>query len=380
MQGLKADAPDETGTAAVEGAPHAPEAAAGAEPCTVNGEWTNPERLMEAVVEPSNMESALKRVKRNAGAAGVDGMTSVELEAHLQKHWLSIKAALLEGRYIPQPVRRVTIPKPQGGERTLGIPTVTDRLIQQALHQVLQAIFEPGFSAHSYGFRPNRDAGQAVKAAQAYVQQGRNWVVDIDLESFFDRVNHDMLMARVARKVKDKRILKLIRRYLTAGVMEGGLVQPRSQGTPQGGPLSPLLSNILLDDFDRELEKRGHCFCRYADDCNVYVRTERAGQRAMETLSRYLEGKLKLRVNRQKSAVARVWERKFLGYSFTAQKDARLRLPEVGRRRFRGQSTGGAQSQPGTLDPTGDRGAQPAAAGLGDLLPASASGHAPAGS
>lgn len=376
MQGAKADAPDETGTAAVEGAPHAPEAAAGAEPCAAASEWTNPERLMEAVVEPSNIGAALKRVKRNAGAAGVDGMTTTDLEAHLQQHWPSIKAALLEGRYIPQAVRRVTIPKPQGGERTLGIPTVTDRLIQQALHQVLQAIFEPGFSAHSYGFRPNRDAGQAVKAAQAYVQQGRNWVVDIDLESFFDRVNHDMLMARVARKVKDKRLLKLIRRYLTAGLMDGGLVQPRSQGTPQGGPLSPLLSNILLDDFDRELDKRGHCFCRYADDCNVYVRTERAGQRAMDTLSRYLEEKLKLRVNRQKSAVARVWERKFLGYSFTAQKDARLRLPEVSRRRFRGQGTGGAQSQPGTLDPTGDRGAQPAAAGLGDLLPAPASGNA----
>lgn len=369
MQGTKADAPDETGTVAVEGEPYSPEAAAGADSCAATVEQTNPERLMEAVVERGNMQLALKRVKRNAGAAGVDGMTPAELDAHLKQRWLSIKAALLEGRYIPQAVRRVTIPKPQGGERALGIPTVTDRLIQQALHQVLQAIFEPGFSASSYGFRPNRDAGQAVQAAQAYVREGRSWVVDIDLESFFDRVNHDMLMARVARQVQDKRVLKLIRRYLSAGMMEGGLVSPRTEGTPQGGPLSPLLSNILLDELDRELEKRGHRFCRYADDCNVYVQTERAAQRAMDGLTRFLEAKLKLRVNRQKSAVARVWERKFLGYSFTAQKDARLRLPEVSRRRFRGQGAGGAAGEPGAVPEAGDRATQPAAAGLGGLLP-----------
>jgi len=321
------------------------------------------------------MESALKRVRSNAGAAGVDGMTTGELADHLKKHWLSIKAALLEGRYIPQLVRRVDIPKPQGGVRTLGIPTVTDRLIQQALHQVLQAIFEPGFSAHSYGFRPNRNAGQAVQAAQAYIREGRSWVVDIDLESFFDRVNHDMLMARVARKVKDKRVLKLIRRYLTAGMMEGGLVSARTEGTPQGGPLSPLLSNILLDDLDRELEKRGHAFCRYADDCNVYVRSERAGQRTLEALARFLEERLKLRVNRAKSAVARPWERKFLGYSFTAQKETKLRLAQASRQRFRRQDQGGAQSQPGMLADAGDRESQSAVAGLDGVFPPS--GNAP---
>lgn len=373
MQGSKADAPDETGTKAVEGEPYSPDAAVGAEPCAATGERTKPEgeRLMEAVVERSNMESALKRVRRNAGAAGVDGMTTAELGDHLKRHWLSIKAALLEGRYIPQPVRRVDIPKPQGGKRTLGIPTVTDRLIQQALHQVLQVIFEPGFSAHSYGFRPNRDAGQAVKVAQAYIREGRSWVVDIDLESFFDRVNHDMLMARVARTVKDKRVLKLIRRYLQAGMMEGGLVRAREQGTPQGGPLSPLLSNILLDDLDRELEKRGHAFCRYADDCNVYVQSERAGRRTMDALTRFLEERLKLRVNRAKSAVARPWERKFLGYSFTAQKETKLRLAQASRDRFRRPHPSGAQCQPGTLADSSDRAAQSAAAGLDGLLPAS---------
>jgi len=377
MQGSKADAPDETGAVAAEGGPNPPEAATGAEPCAATGERTKPEgeRLMEAVVERSNMESALKRVRSNAGAAGVDGMTTGELADHLKKHWLSIKAALLEGRYIPQLVRRVDIPKPQGGVRTLGIPTVTDRLIQQALHQVLQAIFEPGFSAHSYGFRPNRNAGQAVQAAQAYIREGRSWVVDIDLESFFDRVNHDMLMARVARKVKDKRVLKLIRRYLTAGMMEGGLVSARTEGTPQGGPLSPLLSNILLDDLDRELEKRGHAFCRYADDCNVYVRSERAGQRTLEALARFLEERLKLRVNRAKSAVARPWERKFLGYSFTAQKETKLRLAQASRQRFRRQDQGGAQSQPGMLADAGDRESQSAVAGLDGVFPPS--GNAP---
>lgn len=294
MQGRKADAPDKTGTAAVEGGPHSPEAAAGAKPCAATDERTNPEaeRLMEAVVERGNLRSAYRRVIGNKGAAGVDGMTTAELGEHLKKHWPSIERALLAGRYVPHAVRRVEIPKPQGGKRTLGIPTVTDRLIQQALHQVLQAIFEPEFSAHSYGFRPKRDAGQAVEAAQRYIREGRTWVVDIDLEQFFDRVNHDMLMARVARKVKDKRVLKLIRRYLEAGVMDGGLVSPRTEGTPQGGPLSPLLSNILLDDLDREPEKRGHSFCRYADDCNIYVQTERAGQRPTQPAAAGLDGLL----------------------------------------------------------------------------------------
>jgi RNA-directed DNA polymerase len=285
-------------------------------------------RQMDAAVERSNLWLAYERVMRNKGAAGVDGLTVFEFKAWLQQHWPNVKAALLAGDYIPAAIRKVEIPKPNGGVRTLGIPTVLDRLIQQALLQVLQPEFESGFSEHSYGFRPGRNAWQAVQRAQGYIREGRRWVVDLDLEKFFDRVNHDILMSRIARKVKDERMLKLIRRYLEAGMMSEGIVSARTEGTPQGGPLSPLLSNILLTDLDRELERRGHRFCRYADDCNIYVGSKAAGQRAMESVTGYLECKLKLRVNREKSAVARPWARKFLGYSFTWHKQARLKIAE----------------------------------------------------
>ncbi|HEV2321224.1 MAG TPA: group II intron reverse transcriptase/maturase, partial [Gammaproteobacteria bacterium] len=244
----------------------------------------------------------------------------------LKVHWPSVKQALLEGRYIPQPVRRVDIPKPSGGVRTLGVPTVLDRLIQQALHQVLQPLFEPTFSEGSFGFRPGRSAHQAVRRAQTYLREGKRWVVDLDLEKFFDQVNHDVLMARVARQVSDARILKLIRRFLTAGMMQEGLVKSRTEGAPQGGPLSPLLSNILLTDLDRELERRELAFCRYADDCNIYVRSRMAGERVMRGIRTFLEEVLHLRVNAKKSAVARPWARKFLGYSFTAHREGRLRV------------------------------------------------------
>jgi RNA-directed DNA polymerase len=282
--------------------------------------------LMEKVVRRENMLAAHARVVRNGGAPGVDGMTVDELWSHCQRHWARIRKELLSGTYVPQPVRRVSIPKPGGGERELGIPTVLDRLIQQALSQVLVSIFDPAFSDASFGFRPGRGAHGAVARAREYIAQGHRWVVDLDLEKFFDRVNHDVLMARVARRVKDKRGLVLIRRYLQAGVMDGGLVSSRTEGTPQGGPLSPLLSNILLDDLDRELEKRGHRFVRYADDCNVYVRSEVAGTRVMESLERFLEKRLRLRVNRHKSAVARPWERKFLGYTVTRERAVRLKV------------------------------------------------------
>ena len=254
---------------------------------------------------------------------------------YLREHWPSIKEELLAGRYQPRPVRKVEIPKPGGGMRQLGIPTVVDRLIQQALHQVLQPIFDPGFSASSYGFRPGRGAQQAVAQAKVYVAAGKRWVVDLDLEKFFDRVNHDILMARLARKIKDKRVLRLIRRYLQAGMMESGLVSPRTEGTPQGGPLSPLLSNILLDDLDKELERRGHSFCRYADDCNTYVRSRRAGERLMASLSRFLTDKLKLKVNEAKSAVDRPWRRKFLGYSMTWHRRPRLKVAPASLDRFK---------------------------------------------
>jgi group II intron reverse transcriptase/maturase len=283
-------------------------------------------RQMDAVVERNNLWQAYERVMRNKGAAGVDGLTVEEFKAWLQRHWPSVRAALLAGDYMPAAIRKVDIPKPNGGVRTLGIPTVLDRLIQQALLQVLQPVFEPAFSEHSYGFRPGRNAWQAVQGAQGYIREGRRWVVDLDLEKFFDRVNHDILMSRVARKVRDERVLKLIRRYLEAGMMSEGIVSARTEGTPQGGPLSPLLSNILLTDLDRELERRGHQFCRYADDCNIYVGSKVAGQRAMAAITGYLERTLKLRVNRDKSAVARPWERKFLGYSFTWHKQVRLKI------------------------------------------------------
>jgi len=310
---------------------------AGAEAGTATAGQTKSEdhARMEQVVERSNMWLAYRRVVANKGAAGVDAMAVTELKDWLKGHWPSVRKALLDGSYLPQPVRRVDIPKPDGGVRTLGVPTVVDRLIQQALHQVLSPVFEKGFHERSYGFRPGRNAQQAVRQAQQYVREGRRWVVDLDIEKFFDRVNHDVLMARVARRVGDERLLKLIRRYLEAGMMTEGLVQPRTEGTPQGGPLSPLLSNILLTDLDRELERRGLAFVRYADDCNVYVRSHRAGARVMAGVQAFLSRVLKLTVNAVKSAVARPWERKFLGYSVTAHMDSRLRIAPQSLKRLR---------------------------------------------
>ena len=293
------------------------------------------QRWMERVCERENCKRALARVKANKGAAGVDGMTVGELPEHLKQHWPEIRAQLLSGTYKPQPVRRVEIPKPGGGMRKLGIPTVLDRLIQQAVMQVLQSEWEPEFSSHSYGFRPRRSAHQAVEAAQGYLAEGRTWVVDVDLEKFFDRVNHDRLMAKLAARVGDKRLLKLIRRMLTAGVLENGLVSPIEEGTPQGGPLSPLLSNIVLDELDRELERRGLRFVRYADDCNVYARSRRAAQRVMEGVKRFVTKKLKLKVNEAKSAVGRPWARKFLGFSFTNEREPRRRLAPQAIERFK---------------------------------------------
>jgi RNA-directed DNA polymerase len=308
----------------------------GAEARSVAVGQTKPEapRLMEAVVERSNMLCAYERVVKNEGAPGVDGLTVAELKPWLKAHWAKVRQALLAGEYMPAAVRKVEIPKPQGGVRTLGIPTVVDRLIQQALHQGMQPLFDPEFSESSYGFRPGRNAQQAVEAARSYVAEGKRWVVDLDLEKFFDRVNHDVLMARVVRKVKDKRVLKLIRRYLEAGLMEGGVVSARTEGTPQGGPLSPLLSNILLTDLDRELEKRGHRFCRYADDCNIYVGSQRSGQRVMTAITTFLERRLKLKVNADKSAVARPWQRKFLGYSMTWHRKPKLKIAQPSCKRF----------------------------------------------
>jgi len=301
----------------------------GASRVTARREHSGPEaeQLLEAVVERENMWSALKQVERNSGAAGVDKMTVGQLRRNLREHWPRIKEELLAGEYQPQPVRKVEIPKPGGqGMRMLGIPTVIDRLIQQALHQVLSPLFELSFSESSYGFRPQRSAQQAVLKAREYVREGRRWVVDIDLEKFFDRVNHDVLMSRLARRIKDKGVLRLIRRYLQAGMISNGLATARGEGTPQGGPLSPLLSNILLDELDKELERRGHKFCRYADDCNIYVRSRSAGERVMKSITSFLERRLRLKVNVEKSAVARPWERKFLGYSLTWHRESRLKV------------------------------------------------------
>src|SRR5215472_14385444 len=276
-------------------------------------------RIMEEVCERDNLREALQRVKSNKGSAGVDGMTIDALSAYLKEHWPVIREQLLSGTYEPKPVRRVEIPKPDGGGvRKLGIPTVLDRFVQQAVMQVLQRQWDPTFSQHSFGFRPGRSAHQAVAQAQHYIVAGYGWVVDLDLEKFFDRVNHDKLMGQIANRVEDKRLLKLVRAFLNAGVMENGLVSPSVEGTPQGGPLSPLLSNLVLDELDQELERRGHRFVRYADDSNLYVRSERAGQRVMESVTRFITQKLKLKVNEAKSAVARPSQRKFLGFSFTA--------------------------------------------------------------
>ena len=308
----------------------------GAESGTAAAGGTKPEalRLMEAVVERNNLLCAYERVAKNAGAPGVDGLTVTEFKSWLVAHWPSVRQALLAGEYLPASVRKVEIPKPQGGVRALGIPTVLDRLIQQALNQVLQPLYDPEFSQSSYGFRPGRNAHQAVQAARGYVAEGKRWVVDLDLEKFFDRVNHDVLLARVGRKVKDQRVLKLIRRYLEAGLMEGGLTSMRTEGTPQGGPLSPLLSNILLDDLDRVLERRGLRFCRYADDCNIYVGSKRSGERVMQVVTVFLERRLKLQINATKSAVARPWERKFLGYSMTWHKKPKLKIAQPSRERL----------------------------------------------
>ena len=278
------------------------------------------EKVWERIWERTNLLAALTRVETNGGAPGIDGMTVAELRPYLKEHWLDIRKGLDGGTYQPSPVRRVEIPKPDGGERLLGIPTVVDRFIQQATAQVLTTLFEPTFSTHSYGFRPKRSAHDAVRAAQAYIRAGYDWVVDVDLEKFFDRVNHDKLMARVARVVKDKRALKLIRAYLESGVMVNGVVMETEEGTPQGGPLSPLLANIMLDDLDKELEKRGQRFVRYADDCNIYVKSPRAGERVMASVRRFLEQKLKLKVNEQKSKVDRPAKRKFLGFRLFKRK------------------------------------------------------------
>jgi RNA-directed DNA polymerase len=293
------------------------------------------ERLMEEVCELENCKQALQRVKANKGSPGVDGMTVDELPDYLKQHELEIGEQLRNGTYKPKPVLRVEIDKPDGGgKRKLGIPTVADRFVQQAVLQVLQKRWDPTFSAHSHGFRPGHNALQAVHEAQQYIAEGHRWVVDLDLEKFFDRVNHDRLMAAVAERVADKRMLKLIRAFLEAGVMEDGLVSPLEEGTPQGGPLSPLLSNLVLDELDRELERRGHHFVRYADDCNIYVDSERAGQRVMESITRFITYRLKLKVNQAKSAVARPGQRKFLGFSFTSERDPRRRIAPKAIARF----------------------------------------------
>jgi RNA-directed DNA polymerase len=293
------------------------------------------DRLMEEVCERDNLKEALRRVQANKGAAGVDGMTVDALPDHLRQHWPAIRAHLLQGTYEPKPVRRVEIPKPDGGVRKLGIPTVLDRFVQQAVLQVLQRRWDGSFSPHSFGFRPGRSAHQAVAQAQHYIAYGYDWVVDLDLEKFFDRVNHDKLMGRIAQRVEDPRLRKLIRAFLNAGVMENGLVGPSVDGTPQGGPLSPLLSNLVLDDLDRELERRGLRFVRYADDCNIYVRSARAGHRVMDRVTRFLATRLKLTVNASKSAVARPQDRTFLGFTFTGGPTVARAIAPKAVRRFK---------------------------------------------
>jgi len=277
------------------------------------------EDLMEQVVCPNNATNAWLAVKRNGGAPGIDGMTTTQLRDHVRQHWETIRAKLLAGTYVPSPVRRVEIPKPNGGTRLLGIPTVLDRWIQQMLLQALQPLFDPTFSPHSYGFRPGRSAHDAVRAAQTYAQGGKNWVVDMDITKFFDHVNHDILMTRIGQTIRDKRVLRLIGRYLRAGVMSEGVVQPSDEGTPQGGPLSPLLANIYLDALDQELTRRGLAFCRYADDCNIYGSSLRAAERVLESITTWIQKHLRLEVNATESGVGRPWERKFLGFTINPQ-------------------------------------------------------------
>lgn len=310
--------------------------------CPLTGDNSIPAgcNLLEQMVERDNMKLAYRRVIQNKGAAGVDKLSVAKLPEYLRNNWRFIKEQLLSGQYEPQPVLRIKIPKASGGMRKLGIPTVLDRLIQQAMYQVLLPLFDPYFSESSYGFRPGRSAHQAVLAARSYQHEGKRWVVDMDLASFFDEVNHDILMSRVGRRVKDRKMLYLIRRYLQSGVMSGGVVSRTAKGTPQGGPLSPLLSNILLDDLDKELELRGHSFCRYADDCNIYVSSRRSAERVLDSISRYVEGVLKLKINGQKSAVARPWKRTFLGYSFTFHKRCRVKVASKSVKRFRSHLKG----------------------------------------
>ena len=292
--------------------------------------------LLERVLEPDNLRRALHQVRRNKGAPGIDGMSVDHLVEHLKTHWPTIRASLVDGTYEPQPVRRVAIPKPGGGSRNLGVPIVLDRFIEQALLQVLQEEWDETFSERSYGFRPRRSAHQAVAQAQAYIRQGYTWVVDIDVEKFFDRVNHDVLMSRVRVRVKDRRVVRLIHRFLKAGVFTlEGMVEPTGEGTPQGGPLSPLLANLILDELDKELEKRGHRFVRYADDGNIYVHSRQAGERVMASVSRFLERRLRLKVNEAKSAVDRPWNRKFLGFTFTRSRPNRRKVSEKALKAFR---------------------------------------------
>jgi RNA-directed DNA polymerase len=329
----QADTGEEESGQNSEGASHGAEADVTPRPRT-KAEWARTSGLMDAVCERGNLKLAYQRVVKNKGAAGVDGIGIDEFDDHLKQHWPTIKAKLLAGEYMPHAVRRVDIDKPQGGTRTLGIPTLTDRMIQPALHQVLSPIFEADFSESSYGFRPGRNAHQAVKAAQQYVAEGRRIVVDMDLEKSFDRVNHDLLMEKLSKKIGEGRVLRLIRRYLEGGMMADGMVSRRTEGAPQGGPLSPLLSNILLTELDRELEHRGHAFCRYADDCNIYVRSQQAGERVMASITRFLADTLKLTVNAAKSAVAQPWTRKFLGYSLTRHKSPKLRIAPTSLKRL----------------------------------------------
>lgn len=303
---------------------------------SVNDELFDTSRLLEDVLERNNMLEAMYRVIRNKGSHGIDGMKTDELREHVKKTWVTVKAKLLEGKYNPSPVRRVEIPKPDGGVRLLGIPTVQDRMIQQAIAQVLSKLYEPTFSESSFGFRPNRGAKNAIKQSETYINQGYKWVVDMDLEKFFDKVNHNILMGKLEKKIKDKRLLKLIRKYLESGVLINGIKVSSEEGTPQGGPLSPLLANIMLDNVDKELEKRGHKFCRYADDCNIYVKSKRAGLRVMDSITRIIENELKLKVNKDKSAVDIVSKRKFLGFSFYFVKGvAKIRIHEKSIKRFK---------------------------------------------